>query len=79
MKLRRNKKSAEIDRLKLAHSSEVKQLHQQVRDWNTQTQLVASKMEAEIAELKSKTTLYKSQIETKSKALIQEREQSKQI
>ena len=36
-------------------------------------------MEAEIAELKSKATLYESQTETKSKALIQEREQSKQI
>ena len=36
-------------------------------------------MEAEIAELKSKATLYEFQIESKSKALIQERELSSQI
>ena len=47
-------KSDEIDRLKLAHSSEMEQLHLQVRDLNAQKQLDTSKMEAEIAELKSK-------------------------
>ena len=70
---------AEIDRLKLTHSSEVEQLRLQVIDLNTQKQLDTSKMEAEIAELKSKATLYEFQIESKSKALIQERELSSQI
>ena len=75
----KEQKSEEIDRLKLAHSSEVEQFHLQIRNLNTQKQLVTSKMEAEIAELKLKATNYESQIETKSKALIQEKEQSKQI
>ena len=57
----------------------MEQLCLQVRDLNTQNHLVTSKMEAEIAELKSKATLYESQIETKSKALIQERELFRQI
>ena len=72
-------KCAEIDRLKLSYFSEVEQLRIQVRDLNTQNHLVTSKMEAQIAELKSKAMLYESQTETKYKALIQEREQFKQI
>ena len=72
-------KSAEIDRLKLAHSSEVEQLNLQARDLNTQKQLAAAKMEAEIAELKSNATVYKSQIETSSRIQFQERERFKQI
>ena len=48
----------------------MEQLRLQVRDLSTQKQLVTSKMEAEIAELKSKAIVYESQIESKSKALI---------
>ena len=59
----KEQKTAEIDRQKLAHSSEVEQLQLQVRDLNTQNQLVTAKMEAEVAELRSKAILYESQIE----------------
>jgi hypothetical protein len=71
-------KSAEIDQLKLAHSSEVEQLRLQIRDLNTQKQLAAAKMEAEVAEWKSNATVYKSLMETSSRALFQEQEQFKQ-
>ena len=67
-------KTAEIDRLKLAHSSEVEQLRLQVRDLNTQSQLVTARMEAELAELKAHAAY---QNESKSMSLTQEREQSK--
>ena len=74
----KEQKSAEIDRLKLAHSSEVEQLRLQVRDLNTQKQLAAAEMEAEVAELKSNATIYKSQTKTISRAQFQKREQFKQ-
>ena len=51
VQIEKQQKSAEIGRLKLAHSSEVEQLHLQVRDLNTQKQLFTAKMEAEVAEL----------------------------
>ena len=79
VRAKEERKTAEIDQLKLAHSSEVELLRLQVRDLNTQNQMVTTKMEAEVAELKSNATIYKSQIETNSRALIQEREQSKEI
>ena len=62
-------KSTDIDRLKLAHSSEVEQLRLQVRDLNTQSQLVTARMEAELAELKSLAALHEFQIENNSKSL----------
>ena len=70
-------KTAEIDRLKLAHSSEVEQLRLQIRDVNTQKHLVTAKMEAELVELKSHVALYESQIENSLKILMQEREEFK--
>ena len=72
-------KSAEIDQLKLAHSGEVEQLRLQVRDLNTQKQLAAAKMEAEVAELKSNAIIYMFQFESNSRAQFQEREQFKQM
>ena len=69
-------KSAEIDRLKLAHSSEVEQLHLQVRDMKTQNQCTKAEFEAEIVELKSKYSALETQIENKTKILLEEREQS---
>ena len=76
--MRSNKKSAEIGRLKLAHSSEVEQLHLQVRDLNTQKQLFTAKMEAEVAELKSNAAVYKFQIESNFRAQFQEQEKFKE-
>ena len=79
VRAKEEQKSEEIDRLKLAHSSEVEQFRLQVRDLNTENQLVTAKMEAEVAELKSNAAVYKSQIETVSRAQFQEREQFKQM
>ena len=67
---KKEQKTADIDRLKLAHSSEVEQLRLQVRDLNTQSQLVTAKMEAELAELKSHAAL---------KIEIQKREQFEEM
>ena len=75
----KQQKVTEIDRLSLAHSNEVEQLQLHIRDLNTQNQLLTARMEAEVAELRSKAVLYESQIENKSKASIEEREQSRQI
>ena len=68
-------KTAEIDH----HSSEVEQLRLQVRDLNTQKQLVTAKMEVTLAQIKLHTALYESQIKNKSKTLIWEREQLKKM
>ena len=80
VQVEKEQKSAKIDQLKLAHSSEVEQLRLQVRDLNAKSQLVISKAEAEIAELKSNAIIYKSQIANPhSRAQFQEREKFKQI
>ena len=72
----KDKNSAEIHRLKLAHSSEVEQLRLQVRDLNTQSQFKNAKNEAETTELKSNLEALESQVENNAKTLLQEREQS---
>ena len=69
-------KSEEIDRLKLAHSTEVEQLHLQVRDAKTKNQCTKAENEAEIVELKSKYSALETQIENKTKIILEEREQS---
>ena len=79
VQIEKQQKSAEIDQLKLAHSTEVEQLHLQVRDLNTQKRLITAKMEAEVTELNSNATIYKSQIEANSKVQFQEQEQFKQM
>ena len=68
--------SAEIHRLKLAHSSEVEQLRLQVGDLNTQSQFKNVKNEAETTELKSNLEALESQVENNAKTMLQEREQS---
>ena len=75
-KAKEEQKSAEIDRLKLAHSSEVEQLQLELRDMKTQNQCTKAENEAEIVELKSKYSALKTQIENKTKILLEEREQS---
>ena len=75
----KEQKSEEIGRLKLAHSTEVEQHRLQVRNLNTQNQLYTTKMKAEVVELKSNATVYKSQIEAHSRTQFQEREQFKQM
>ena len=72
----KDKNSAEIYRLKLAHSSEVEQLRLQVRDLNTQSQFKNAKNEAETTELKSNLEALESQVENNAKTMLQEREQS---
>ena len=67
-------KAAEINQLKLAHSSEVEQLRLQVRDMNMKSQLIKAKNEAEIKELKSKSEALESQLKNNAKTLLQERE-----
>ena len=72
----KDKNSAEIHRLKLAHSSEVEQVRLQVRDLNTQSQFKNAKNEAETTELKSNLEALESQVENNVKTMLQEREQS---
>ena len=72
----KDKNSAEIHRLKLAHSSEVEQLRLQVGDLNTQSQFKNVKNEAETTELKSNLEALESQVENNAKTMLQEREQS---
>ena len=67
---------AEMDRLKLVHSSEVEQLQLQVRELNTECELMKAENEAEIIEFKSKSAALETQIENNAKILLQEREQS---
>ena len=61
VQIEKERNIAEIDQLKLAHSSEVKQLRLQVRDLNTHSELMKAENEAEVEELKT---------------MLQEREQS---
>ena len=88
VRAKEKQKTADIDRLQLAHSNELEQLRLQVRDLNTQSQLATAKMEAELMELKSHAilSLYESQIENYSKEreklelqLAQERETIKKL
>ena len=72
----KDKNSAEIHRLKLAHSSEVEQLRLQVRDLNTQSQFKNAKNEADTTELKSNLEALESQVGNNTKTMLQEREQS---
>ena len=72
----KEQKIAEVDRLKLAHSSEVEQLRLQVRDVNTQSQLIKAENEAEITKLKSKDGALESQVENNAQIMLQERKQS---
>ena len=67
---------AEMDRLKLVHSSEVEQLRLQVRELNTEYELMKAENEAEITEFKCKVAALETQIENNAKILFQEREQS---
>ena len=67
---------AEIDRLKVMHSSEVEQLQLQVRDLNAQSQLMKTENEAKIAELKYTARALETQIENSAKLLLKVREQS---
>ena len=80
VRAKEEQKTAEIDRqLKTPHSGELELLQPQVRDLNTQSQLVTATMQGGLAELKSHATLNESQIEENSMGLIQEREQLKII
>ena len=54
----------------------MKQLQLQVKDLNTQYQLMKAKNEAEITEFKSKTTAMETEIQNNVKTLLQERERS---
>ena len=76
IQVKEEQKIAEMDQLKLTHSSEVEQLRLQVRDLNTQSQLMNAKNEAEVTELKAKAGALETQIETNAKILLQERELS---
>ena len=62
VQIEKEQKIAEIDRLKLVHSSEVEQLRLQVRDLNTKSQLTKVENEAEITELKSKAGAFETQL-----------------
>ena len=62
VQIEKEQKIAEIDRLKLAHSSEVEQLRLQVRDLNTKSQLTKVENEADITELKSKAGASETQL-----------------
>ena len=72
----KRKKIAEIDRLKLVHSSEVEQFRLQVRDVNTKRQLTKAENRAEIEELNYMVDALESQVENNAKTMLQEREQS---
>ena len=72
----KRQKIAEIDRLKLVHSSEVEQFRLQVRDVNTKRQLTKAENRAEIEELNYMVDALESQVENNAKTMLQEREQS---
>ena len=68
-------KSEESDRLHVVYSSDVEQLKLEVRDLNSQNQLLVSKSKAEMMELKAKVALSEARIENTDKTLKQEREE----
>ena len=74
VQMEKEQKSEEIDRLKLAHSTEVEQLRLQVKDAKTKNQYTKPENEAEIVELKYKHSALETQIENKTKILLEERE-----
>ena len=65
---------AEIDRLRMAHSSEVEQLRLQARDLNIQNQQMKIENEAETTELISKAAILETQAEIKVSTLLHEKE-----
>ena len=62
---------AEINRLEVAYSSEMEHLRLQVRDLNTQSQLMQAENEAEVIELKSKAEVLENQVENNDSTLFQ--------
>ena len=66
----------DMNQMKLSHSSEVEQLKLQVRDLNTQSELMKAKYEAIVTELKVKAGALEIQIENNVQFLLQEREKS---
>ena len=68
-------KAEEICQLRMVHSSEVDQLKLQIRDLNSQYQLLVAKNETDVKKLKTKISVYKSDIEDQEKALQHEREE----
>ena len=80
-KLRTEKEQAfaEIDQLRVVHSSEVEQLQLEVRDLTARSQLMKAENEAEIAELKHKAEGLETQIENSAKLLLKVREQSERL
>ena len=72
----KEQKIIEMERLKFSHSTEVEQLQLQLRDMKTQNQYTKANNEAEIVELKSKYSVFETQMENKIKILLEEREQS---
>jgi serine/threonine protein kinase len=69
-------KFADMNKLKLSHSSEAEQLRLQVRDLNTQSEMMKANHAAEVTELNAKAGALKIQIENNVQLLLQEREQS---
>ena len=68
-------KIAEIGQLKVAHCSEIEELHVQVRDLNTQNKLVNVEKDLKIMELNHKLKAVENQVENNGKILLEEREQ----
>ena len=68
-------KAAEIDQLKLLHSSEVEQLRLQIQDLNAGNRLMKAQTEAEITELKSKVTALEFEVENNANSLSKKREE----
>jgi serine/threonine protein kinase len=69
LRAQEEQKAAEINQLKLFHSSEVGHLHLQLQDLNTENQLTKDETEAEITELKSKVTTLETDVENKINSL----------
>ena len=76
MQIEKEQKAIEMDKLKFSHSTEVEQLQLQPRDMKTQNQCTKAENEAEIVELNSKYYALETQMENKTKILLEEREQS---
>ena len=71
------KKSSEIERLKMNHSIKTKLLQGQIEDLKSQKKQLKTESEAELDELKLKAPLFEAQIENVTKKLQDERELSK--
>jgi myosin heavy subunit len=67
-------KADEIDRLNMAYSSEVEQLKLEVRDLNSQNELLVTRHKAELTEYKHKIEVSDSMRESTEKCLQQEKE-----